>query len=838
MRAFHDTRSAEYRAPYGALRLGEAVELTLDVWEAPNATATLRTWIDGTGEERFPMTVTQQSSGGAQHMRFKVVLEPKAAGTVWYQFVIASAEGHEMRYGAQDGKMGGEGRLADWEPPSFKLSVYDPKQLDDGMLDREANQRYRETVIDYLCDEKMAPAFVEALEMLHEDYPEQAFEHALDLLGVDDRVHLLAQLAGVVGAKSEPRPNIGDYQLDGGKINLAKGRLWCASLIQALLPRNPFIRAGKPYGQENGADDAAEQAIAHWDALDFDCGNIAQNAIDLRRSLAPFQGGEPSWFAANDSVFGFWRRGESGEAACVLINASLRDAHDVLVPLETEAVTEVTSGYAVPIVSASEAGEAPAYAPAAERYARVHLGQLGSAVLYMHAEQRLGKPLDEGVGVLAHITSLPSDDSKPEGQGTLGAQAFAFVDRLAEAGIRYWQVLLVNPTDGFGSPYAGISAFAGNARLLNGSSASEVAGKAPKDTNAYRAFCEREADWLEPYVAFMAIRQKVGEGTPWQSWPAEYRSHDPAVVEANDMLREHAEGWRRVQFAFEEQWRELRAYANGRGVQIIGDMPIYVSADSADVWANPEIFQLGEDGRPHVVAGCPPDAFAVEGQVWGNPVYDWDVLHKTGYDWWLRRLRRAFDLYDVVRLDHFIGFARYFSIPAGKKATEGSYRPGPGMDFFNAAFDAFGPLPIIAEDLGLITPAVRALVAACGFPGMDIVQFADGNDPLAGYQPRPHKIVYTGTHDNQTLVGYAATRYSDLDVSEVADRLMSMVLTSGAPICVIPLQDVLALDDAARMNVPGTAEGNWSWQADEAAIGQTPSRLRWIVALHPHSSAE
>ena len=250
-------------------------------------------------------------------------------------------------------------------------------------------------------------------------------------------------------------------------------------------------------------------------------------------------------------------------------------------------------------------------------------------------------------------------------------------------------------------------------------------------------------------------------------------------------------------------------------------------------WANPEIFQLGEDGRPHVVAGCPPDAFAVEGQVWGNPVYDWDVLRKTGYDWWLRRLRRAFDLYDVVRLDHFIGFARYFSIPAGKKATEGSYRPGPGLGFFETAREAFGPLPIIAEDLGLITPGVRALIAACGFPGMDVVQFVDGGDPLAGYQPRPNKIAYTGTHDNQTLVGYAAARYPGPDAAEASAEIMRKALASNASICIVPLQDVLGLGDEARMNTPGTAEGNWRWQADAANLEGLAARLRQLSALRP-----
>lgn len=813
MRAFHDSRNAEYRAPYGALVLGDAVELTLDVWDAPDVSAMLRTWVDGVGETRYPMDVVEQTSTGDQRKRFHITLEPEAAGTVWYQFVIAHPEGWETRYGAQDGKLGGEGRLCNWEPPSFKLSVYDPKELEGEALRNEANLRYREMLVRFLRNESSAPAFVEALEELREDCPGHVFERALDVVGSPDRAHLLAQLVGAADAQSEHHGDIAAYQIDAGNLGLAKGRLWCASLIQALLPRRLHI--------------ATRKAVEQWGTLDSDCGTIVQNALDLRQALPLFQESDPALFAANDSVLGFWRDGANGEYACVLVNASLHNAHDILIPMRTDAVSEVISGYAVAVVDAAKIETRPAYAPAVERYARVHLSQLGSAVPHFHAEHRLEKPLDAGMGVLAHITSLPADEEEPTpGKlGTMGSQARAFVDWLANAGVRYWQVLPVNPTDGFGSPYAGISAFAGNTLLL-------PAEQEPAEQAAYEEFCEREAEWLEPYAAFMAIRQKLGEGECWQSWPKEFRAYDPALVESDEELSAYAEDWRLVQFAFEAQWKALRAYANERGVQIIGDMPIYVSADSADAWANPGLFQLGADGRPQMVAGCPPDAFAVEGQVWGNPLYDWEALRESGYDWWLRRLKRVFDLYDVVRLDHFIGFARYYAIPAGKKAAEGSYHPGPGLDFFNAAYDAFGPLPIIAEDLGLITPAVRALVSACGFPGMDVVQFVDGGDPLAGYWPRPNKVAYTGTHDNQTLVGYAAARYPGLDAHETADQLMEKVLASNARICVVPLQDVLGLGDEARMNTPGTSEDNWKWQAEAAAIEEATPRLREIVALH------
>ena len=330
----------------------------------------------------------------------------------------------------------------------------------------------------------------------------------------------------------------------------------------------------------------------------------------------------------------------------------------------------------------------------------------------------------------------------------------------------------------------------------------------------------------------MAIRSSYGSGKPWWKWPQRFRSFDARVIGADPELAERAEAFRREQFAFERQWRDLRAYANARGVCIVGDMPIYVSADSADVWAHPELFQLGPDGTPDVVAGCPPDAFSADGQKWGNPVYDWDAALADGCTWWLQRLKRAFDLYDYVRLDHFIGFSRYFCIPAGQKATMGTYRLGPGYAFFKLAHDALGPLPVIAEDLGLITPRVRALADACGFAGMDIVQFVDGNDPLAGYAPRPGKIAYTGTHDNQTLLGYVRQRYPGIDAHEAAERLMHAVATCGAPVCVLPLQDLAGLGDEARMNVPGTAEGNWAWQATPADLDAAFPRACALTRLH------
>lgn len=538
-------------------------------------------------------------------------------------------------------------------------------------------------------------------------------------------------------------------------------------------------------------------------------------------------------FEIGEDARGFWCQSIEGETLCVLFNTSFNEPCSVYVPLVGEEVSELVAGYGLAIVEDAEATEFPKLeAPVAKRYVQVDLCQLGWAFLHFHDHCRLQREMEPGLGVLAHVTSLPTDDASREESGFLGESAKRFVDWLAEAGVRYWQVLPINPTDEYGSPYAGISAFAGNTRLLGEEEALgeiDLADAALREE--YQEFCEREADWLEPYAGFMAIRQKVGEDLAWQKWPKRYRRYDASLIAADEELRDFAEACRRAQFAFDRRWRALRSYANEHNVLIIGDTPIYVSADSADVWAHPELFQLGPDGTPNMVAGCPPDAFAEEGQIWGNPVYDWKAHEASDYSWWLRRLERAFQLYDVLRLDHFIGFSRYFEIPADEKALAGSYRQGPGFGLFQRAFEGLGALPIVAEDLGLITPGVRSLSSACGFPGMDIAQFVDGNDPLGEYRPRPEKVAYTGTHDNQTLVGYCLARYPELDAVETAQEIARNVASCSASVAIVPLQDLAGLDDEARMNVPGVAEGNWQWEACEADLETAAPFVRELVRL-------
>ena len=681
-----------------------------------------------------------------------------------------------------------------WEDASNKMAYGKLRQYFEGTeLDGTMNYPLRTALLAFVRNQIGAPEMAARLEQLRENYPRDAFFSCLNLLGSHDRERLFTMLGDAPDPDTLSEEECAAFRLDEGHASLAMSRLWLTVLLQMTLPGVPCVYYGDERGME-GFRDPYNRAAFPWDGGRMDCATVFRNAIAVRKALPVLTTGDFEPFADGEDVFGFWRRGEDGECVCVLANASLHDAHTVRVPMAGEAVSDVVSG-AVPAV--------------VDGCAEAFLWPLGTAVLYFHKQRRLQEPLEPGMGVLCHVTSLPNE-GRP---GTLGAPARRFVDWLAECGQTYWQVLPINPADGYGSPYAGLAAFAGNACLLEKDPEDVLAElKDADDDPDYQAFLEKNKYWLTPYATFRAIKDLLGEG-PWQEWPDAYARFSPGLarrVELADGVDRH----RKLQYEFQREWDELRAYANGRGVKIVGDMPMYVSGDSADVWAERDIFELDEKGYAQVQAGCPGDGFDPEGQLWGNPTYRWDVLAARGYDWWLARLERAVETYDYVRLDHFIGFSSYYKIAKGKPAREGSFSFGPGLDLFRAAYQKLGPLPFIAEDLGVITPAVRALIAETGIPGMDIVQFSDG-DVREGYEPKPGTVTFTGTHDNQTLLGFCQSRFGleGDEAAQMADRIAASVLGSKNDVAIMPLQDVLGLDDAARMNVPGVAEGNWSWQA-------------------------
>ena len=477
-------------------------------------------------------------------------------------------------------------------------------------------------------------------------------------------------------------------------------------------------------------------------------------------------------------------------------------------------------------------------------------------------------------GVLLHIASLPG----PYGIGVLGRSARDYVDFLHRAGQSLWQILPIGPT-GFGdSPYQSYSSFAGNPYFIDPEGLLAAGYITPRELEAarypgdptrtdytwveesrrtlfeqafprfranppadYAEWCRSQGDWLEEYALFMAVKECHG-GLPYYRWDEDIRMRRPQTLA---MWRvKCAEGvayHKMLQYLFYTQWMALKRYANGQGIRIVGDIPIYVAPDSADVWANPHLFCVDEEGHPTEVAGCPPDLFSEDGQLWGNPVYDWKNLRRSGYAFWLERLSACLRLYDVVRIDHFRAFADYYCIPAGaENARVGQWREGPGMDFFRAVEKHLGDIPVIAEDLGALSPAVYQLLADSGLPGMKVLQFAF--DPWGDSEHLLHHhvkngVVYTGTHDNDTICGWAehcpaeaayAREYLDIGPSDdLARPMMQAALASVADVCVLTMQDLLGLGSEARMNTPATVGGNWRWRL---ADGQaTPELADWLA---------
>lgn len=450
-------------------------------------------------------------------------------------------------------------------------------------------------------------------------------------------------------------------------------------------------------------------------------------------------------------------------------------------------------------------------------------------------------------GALVHPTSLPSSGNS----GTLGIDAFHFVDWLSAAGLAVWQTLPLGPTHGDRSPYQCLSVHAGNADMIcvdelakNGWIGGEACKQMPREPalreafagwrrfrtaeqrHEYEAFCAARKDWLPDFALFCALREEAGH-KGWTDWPPPLRDRDPAALSAaHQRLRDEIEFHSFLQYVFFQQWQALRRYAHSKEIALFGDMPIFVAHDSADVWANRDYFLLDETGRPKVVAGVPPDYFSETGQRWGNPLYDWPALQHRGFRWWLARLHTQLDLFDVIRVDHFRGFEAYWEIAAHcETAVEGRWVKAPGVELFTAIRDEFGSLPLVAEDLGIITSEVEALRRDFDLPGMKILQFAFDGGPLNPYLPHNHEqncVVYTGTHDNDTTLGW----YDSLDpqaqgqvreyLGEPAGAmpwpLIAAAYMSVGRLVITPMQDFLGMGSEHRMNTPGTTEGNWRWR--------------------------
>ncbi len=502
-------------------------------------------------------------------------------------------------------------------------------------------------------------------------------------------------------------------------------------------------------------------------------------------------------------------------------------------------------------------------------------------------------------GILLHPTSLPSRF----GIGDLGPEAYAFADFLAASGQSLWQVLPLGPTGYGDSPYACYSAFAGNTLLISperlvvdGLLTQDDLSKAPdfpdqrvafervhkfkeallpkafarfkqapaKMDGAFEEFCEGHAGWLDDYALFRALKD-THAGKSWNEWEQALVRRDPkALAQSREALSDQVEAQKFYQFLFFKQWFDLKAYCNARGIKVIGDIPIFVAEDSADVWTNPDQFKLNQDGRPVVVAGVPPDYFSKTGQLWGNPLYNWEHMLEDGFKWWIERVHTTLKTVDIVRIDHFRGFAACWEIPGGDQTAErGRWVEAPGRELFIRIREALGELPIIAEDLGVITPDVEKLRDDFGFPGMRILQFAFSSDTKNIDLPHNYirnVVVYTGTHDNDTTVGWfnsvagaGSTRdakqiesereyclkYLHTDGKEINWDFIRTVQASVANTAIVPLQDLLGLGTEARMNLPNSTSGNWAWRFTANALGDgLAERLRKLAELYGRAQLE
>lgn len=482
-------------------------------------------------------------------------------------------------------------------------------------------------------------------------------------------------------------------------------------------------------------------------------------------------------------------------------------------------------------------------------------------------------------GILMHISSLPGS----YGIGTMGKAAYAFVDFLKAAGQQRWQILPLNPTGYGDSPYQSCSTFAGNPYLIDPDLLVEeglltpeepksvIWSESPEKVDYFRLyqnrwpllrkayerfpggeefdrFCTENGSWLSDYGLYMALKDRY-QGKPWYEWDRALKFREPnAIWDARQELKDSVRFYSFVQYLFFRQWNALHAYAKAAGIAVIGDVPIYVPLDSVDVWSNPELFRLDAERRPEAVAGCPPDAFTADGQLWGNPLYRWDAAQKDGYGWWIRRLSAAGNLYDIIRLDHFRGFAGYWAVPYGDEtARGGKWMTGPGMDFIAAVQKALPELTLIAEDLGYLTPDVLALRDDSGLPGMKVLQFAFDTLGPSEYQPHryiPNTVCYTGTHDNMTTrqwleetdekVTAYARKYLHASEDEGVWAFIRAAFASVSELCIVPIQDYLNLGGEARMNFPGTlSNSNWTWRAKDGMINiALAEKIRDITVLY------
>ncbi len=674
-----------------------------------------------------------------------------------------------------------------WEDASNKISYGQQRRYLYGKeLHSTMNYPFRQAALDFMLGRISPDWFCRLLLSQMENYPRENFYGALNLIGSHDRSRVLTLLGDAPDPDQLSELNRERYRLPPEKYDLARRRLKLLSLIQFTMPGVPCIYYGDEAGAQ-GFTDPYNRGTYPWGREDGELLRHYRELSELRRRYPALSAGSYVPRSFCEHVYGC-RRELDVTVIQVLANRAIFQNEAQTVTLKAEAP------FALDLMAAR-------WYEAEGETLTLTLEALQGAVLLWREKKPEKAPRSRAAGVICPVAALPSKNGAP----TL-TDGKAFVDFLVQAGQKLWQVLPVDPVGFGGSPYYSPASFAGDPRFIDRT-------REP-DWRDYEAFCEKHAWWLDDYALYTALKAAY-DGKPWYEWPEAAR--DRTDLEALHTAHSAAvEAAKREQYCFWTQWDEMRDYAHAHGITLIGDLPLGVSDDSADIWAAPEQFQLATDGRPKLVAGVPPDYFTPDGQKWGNPVYDWEKMEKDGYAWWIRRIAHALEAYDFLRLDHFRGFSAYFAIPAAEHASCGSWRLGPGSRLFEAAEQALGgPLPLLGEDLGNLDLGVYDLLRQTAFPGMDVYQFEWEKMEHAAPEAAKERIYYSSTHDSPTLRTWCQERWPEEDAEKKAEEVLAWLYGSDALWVLTQLQDLLGLGDEARYNIPGTVgPHNWSWHAE------------------------
>ena len=739
-----------------------------------------------------------------------------------------------------------------WDDASNKVSYSVRREYLLGHeLDSVTGYPVREAILSFVSGRIDSSGFRKAFTTLMENYPPEHFRCNLNIIGSHDVARALTLLGGAPDEGSLGQEAKESYSLPAEALNSGMKKMKLASLLQFMLPGTPMQYYGDEAGMQ-GYSDPYNRGPYPW-------GQEKKELVAWYKALGEARGAHKSARSGDFKVlcsegrtFSFMRTCDR-DVILVAVNAC-----------DTPAILKLdVSSLGQDSVVFQDLFFGPHVAHAINGRLELRLDPLSSASFTATLSSPSLFPklaMERCAGVLMHVTSLPSR----YGIGDFGPEAYAFADLLNNSGQKLWQVLPMNPPSLGNSPYMCFSAMAGNplmispdmlvkTGLLENSEVSRVPSFSEKsvdfeavakykhglfrmafarfspETGAFLEFREANRGWLGDYSLFMVLKG-LYQGSPWQQWDESLKSMEPGQV--SKIKSEHAREClyhEFLQYIYDKQWKALKAHVNGLGIKIIGDMAIYVSGDSSDVWANRDMFSLDKDGSPLLVSGVPPDSFSATGQLWGHPVYRWEKLASAGYGWWKMRMRKSFEDFDYTRIDHFRGFAGYYAVPGGQPTAEhGRWLEGPGLELFRAMADGRKDLPIIVEDLGVITPDVVDLREATGFPGMKVLQFMD-DIPQGEGHPEQHWVAYTGTHDNETLLQRYRTmkgltqheRPANDNEARYVESMLDSLYKSPYRWALAPLQDLLGLGAEGRMNTPATAEGNWGWRVEGSSMDES-----------------